>query len=159
MSQRTTVPGTAHWLQQNSGIALKRRPALNYAARTSGATVDGAAIDRVDPDVAKEAIVVGLARVVLASGQSAVFTRRVQHRASSAEAWSDYGPDPANYTVLANNDGSAKDVDFGWSIDLGGAKSEIRVRVTPTLTNSGVDTVALGMTVLLAGFDHIPPTA
>jgi hypothetical protein len=160
MSQRTTVPGTAHWGQQNIGITFKRRHLFNYATRTSGAYVDGAAINRVDPDVAKEAIPIVLTRVTLASGESAVFTRRVQHRSSSADAWADYGPDPANYTVLANNDGSAKDVDVGtgWSVDLGGAKEEIRIRIMPTLSNSGVDTVAFGGSLLLAGFDTIPPT-
>ena len=154
MSQRTTIPGTAHWRQQNSGIGIKRKVAFASATRTTGTFVDGAAINRVDPDVAKEAIPVVLGSVTLASGQSATFVRRVQHR-DPGGAWSDYGPDPADYTVTALNDGSAQVLDLatGWSIDLGGAKQEIRIRVQPT--HSG--TVAFGGAVLLTGFDEIPP--
>jgi hypothetical protein len=158
MSQRTTIPGTAHWRQQNSGIGIKRKVAFASATRTSGAWVDGDAIDRVDPDVAKEAIPFILGTVTMASGESVTVARRVQHR-SYGGAWSDYGPDPADYEITALNAGGAQVVDLGtgWSIDLGGAKEEIRIRVQPVLTNSGVDTIAFGGIVALTGFDELPP--
>jgi hypothetical protein len=158
MSQRTTIPGTAHWRQQNSGIGVKRRVAFSHATRTSGAYVDGAAINRVDPDVALEAIPIVLATVTMASGESLTAVRRVQHRDPDG-AWSDYGPDPADYAVTALDAGGAQTVDLatGWSIDLGGAKQEIRIMVQPTLTASGSDTIAFGGAVLLTGFGEIPP--
>jgi hypothetical protein len=173
--------GTALSQQIDAGNFTKRLYALapntiggGGGTTPSGTFVDGDAINRVDPSVALAGIPVIPAKVTLASGQSVVVQRRVQHRDSSASAWADYGTQPGDVTIVGNNDGSAITLDLGdpraatapatgsitglhWGIDLSGAKAEVRLRVKATLTASGADTVKLAGSLELAGLGAVPP--
>lgn len=175
----TTQPGTGHEKQNDAGAATHRRYALAPTSvgagfGGSGTAITGTAINRCDPDVALAAIPAVPAHIVLASGHSVTFVRRVQDRDGS-DAFADYGEAVDNVVVTANYDGSAIDVDLAdpqqatlgaggaisggkWSCDLAGAKTEIRLKVTPTLSASGVDTVKLAGSIVLAGYDQVPPS-
>lgn len=173
-------PGTSHNSQGNAGVGIRRAYALaptTVGAGVGGSAVyvDGSAISRVDPDVALSASPSVPAHCVLASGHNVVFKRVIQHRSSSTDPWADYGTQPDDVTVTANNDGSAIDLDLGdpnlnnagtggsvsggdkWDVDLAGAKQQVRLRIRPTLSASGVDSVKFAGSVALAGFDQVPP--
>lgn len=156
----SAIPGTGHAQQQDLGAYTKRVVALNpqtaTAAVGTGTEVQGAAVNRVDPSVALGVVVALPARFTMASGNDSVVTRRVDHRASSAEAWAQYGEDLDDLTVTANNDGSALDTDLGFSLDLSGAKAEIRLAVKPNFSASGVDTAVFGGTFVFGGYDTNP---
>lgn len=171
------VPGTAHSQQENAGAYTKRKfailPQTATAAAGTGTFLDGNAINRVDPNVALSAIPAIPARLTLASGHDCSFALVVQHRTDSTDSWTDYLPS-GTVTVVANNAGGTIDLDVAdpqgatlgagasvtgdpWSIDLSGAKQEIRIRVKPDFSASGVDTCAIAASVVLAGFDTNPP--
>lgn len=163
-------PGTALSQVENVGAYGKRRFAFAPRVVTAGtggdgAFIDGEATERCDPDVALSAMPCIPATAVLASGEDAVFERRVQHRDDADGAWADYGTQPADVTIPSLGVAQTVNLDLGdpegygskWNIDLSAAKAQIRIRVKPTLSAGGTDTVAIGASVALAGFDTAPP--
>ncbi len=156
----STIPGTGHAQQQDLGNYVKRVPALSSQTATAavgdGTEVQGGAVNRVDPNVALGVVVSMPTKLTMASGNSVVVTRRLDHRKDSTEAWAAYGTAIPDLTITALNSGAAQDVDLGFSRDLSGAKSEIRLAVKPNFSASGVDTAVLAASFVFGGYDTNP---
>lgn len=158
-------PGTSHSTVANSGAYLKGLAAL--APATVGAGVggsgtyqDGPAINRVDPVVALSAKYTTVVKATMASGNNTVFRQRIEHRADSTEAWAEPSTDvltqPDDVTVTALDAGGAQTTQLNLNVDLSGLKSEVRFRLRPTMSASGVDTIVTATSVVLGGLNDIP---
>jgi hypothetical protein len=154
------IPGTGHVSQQDLGFYQRRDVAVTITSQTAtagtGVEVDGPAVNRCDPDVALGVTVALPFKLTMASGGDCAIGRTIEHREDSSESWTEYY-DAGDYEVDAQNDGSAQTVDAGFSVDLSGAKSEIRLTVTPNFSASGTDTCSFAGSFVFGGFDTNPP--
>lgn len=111
------------------------------------------------------------AYATMASGQRAGFSMFVEH-SDDGSNWVDYDATPAHgpirnlgSSVAASGVAFLSALDSGaanpgmaeWNVDLSGTKRYFRAKVTPRLTNSGTDVVALAGMWCLGG-DYLPAT-
>ena len=159
-------PGAAHSTQANSGAYLKGVAAVvpttvGAGVGGSGTFVDGEEIDRVDPVVALSAKFTTVVSATQASGQSTVVRQRIEHR-DDGGAWAEPSTDvltqPDDVTLTAADAGGAVVSSLSVNVDLSGLKPNVRLRVRPTLSASGVSVVSFASTAVLGGLDTIPQT-
>jgi hypothetical protein len=135
-------------------------PATGAPTQTAGATaaVTGITIDRNAfnaGSLPKSAVFTANFYTSLSAGKTLSFAFEVDS-SPDGSTWTSYATQAA--TVYASATG-AQTGQADFAVDLGNAQRYLRLIVTPTLSNTGTDTVQVIPTAVFAGFDRLPAGA